>query len=139
MGGVVFSTAWGGSYKQVIEWHKLRCISMTPVPRPLNSLPSSASMVAMPFALRHATLPGLVKPRFVNTSTIPKDAGSTHPPMPVTGFSNPVPATRRTHLAPELEPYPRHPCAARSRAQISLGEQWLSHCRAQRGRRRLAV
>jgi hypothetical protein len=39
MGGVVFSNAWGGTYKQVIEWHKLRCISMIPVPRPLTSPP----------------------------------------------------------------------------------------------------
>ena len=30
MGGVVFSTAWGGSYKQVIEWHKLRPFSYVP-------------------------------------------------------------------------------------------------------------
>ena len=101
-------------------------------------LPSLASMVVMPFALRHATLPGLVKPRCVSTSTTPKDVGSTHPPMPVTEYSNPVLATRRTHLV-ELEPYPHHRCAARSRAQISLGVQWLFLFQAQQGRQRLAV
>lgn len=38
MGGVVFSNAWTGAYEQVIEWHKLSCISTIIVPHPLTSL-----------------------------------------------------------------------------------------------------
>jgi len=39
MGGVVFSNAWGGDYKQVIEWHKLRYVSIILVARPLTFPP----------------------------------------------------------------------------------------------------
>ena len=109
-----------------------------PCSPPVNLL-SSASTVAMPSALKHATLLGLVKPQCANISTIPEDVGSTHPPTPVMGYSNPVQVTRRTHLAAELELYRRRLCAAHLRAQISSGVQWWFHYQAQRGRQQLAV
>lgn len=103
------------------------------------NLPSLASTVVIPSALKHATLPGLVRPKFVSISMIPKDAGSTHPPTPVTEYSNPVLATRRTHLASDLQWYPRRLRAAHLRARIFMGVQWWFHYLGQRGCQQLAV